>query len=696
EHLAEKTADLERRLVLDGDRLSGEEVRITELAEEAEELGRRGQAVEGEYQKHDFAAEELAKGLDSAQESATNKMRAVAQVRERLVDLISRRAQADNAVASAQQRLDSLAAHRKRQAEQAAQAGSDKARLAESLKEGRQDLSRADEERERLKAEQLSLEERLGQAQEELSLREPVLEEAREERRRLAGQLEGLEALAESYEGVAEGVKALLTDAELAESLGPQPFLGLIAEGIRAEPEIEPAVEAALAGGVEFLAVRDGQALRAALERLAAGSSGRADLLTETLLSPSTPSAPPPAGARVLAEHLDFTGPVGPLARALVGDTLLADDLATALEVWQADGRRRPVVTPRGESIRPPGVVSGGRPPKAQASLLARRRRIKELKERLGRAEKREAEAAGRQESAKKLAAAIKEEEQTLAGRMREAEGVVVEAEKEVATLTVRLDEIARLEEVLAAEAEQTLAERAEMEETIERQSELLNRFEDEQAEVDEALSQAEDQAEEASQAAASLREELSELKVALTRLGQDKEELDRMSRRLQAESQRTGERIAALKEELIRAEEEKKALASRRAANEEELRGLTVSVRQQEQKIGREDERLAIYQQELSERAASLKEARQELRRAEDEAQEANLALSETRLSLQHLAAGVQERLQVDLAAEPEEHLQRELDESAAADELAELRAKVERMGQVNPTAVEEFKALE
>ncbi|MCH9686101.1 MAG: AAA family ATPase, partial [Deltaproteobacteria bacterium] len=85
-----------------------------------------------------------------------------------------------------------------------------------------------------------------------------------------------------------------------------------------------------------------------------------------------------------LAELVDVAGEFAPMARALVGDTLVVEDLSRALELWDEGGPRPPMVTLDGDRVEPTGVVVGGSPTALDSALLQQKREIRELEEILG------------------------------------------------------------------------------------------------------------------------------------------------------------------------------------------------------------------------------------------------------------------------------------------------------------------------
>ncbi len=693
--LKEKGEALKARQERDKIRMAEENSRLDELAKEREGLEGLARDLESELAAGRAERNELDARLDEARELAGAKTKTVSRLKDRLIDLASSRARAHNALISAEERLGGLNARRRRLAEQAEQAEKEREELSAALEHNRARLEEVTSQITELTGQRDELENLRGEAEEDLLEAQTRRDETAQEIRELSGRLAGLTALEEAHEGLDKGVKTLLTDKGLIERLGGRPFLGLVADGVRVGQDLEAAVEAALASAVQHLVAQGRDEILAALESLKSSGRGRAGLISPALLSPAAEPRPAPEGARLLAEAIEFTGPTGQAARAIIGDALVTDDLDAALAVWQADGRRRSVVTLAGEIISPPGVIVGGRKSDSDASLLARQRTIRELKERL---KELEAVRAEQDRAVAKVAEQrnlFGEQIVDLTARLRKAEAEQVEAEKESAGLTIRLKELDRLRQVLTAEADSLTAEEERLEATKAEQAELAARAEAEQKELERELTEAEAEAEAAGSRAAELREELTGVKVRLSRLNSQKEQLKSAVERIEGDLARTRERIESLAADLAAAAQERDELDRAGISAEEELKLLTRQVREQEAEIGREQERLSILQEELGERGDELKSLRDQVRGVEEEARQAELALSQTRFNLEHLTEDIAQRYQIDLAESFNQHIDRELDQPAAKEELDDLKSKVQRMGAVNPTAVEEYQAL-
>ncbi|MCA9708810.1 MAG: DEAD/DEAH box helicase, partial [Myxococcales bacterium] len=118
------------------------------------------------------------------------------------------------------------------------------------------------------------------------------------------------------------------------------------------------------------------------------GSIEVVDLSGEgSIWSPPPPRRHPPSPAERpgvvgrLVDLVDVSGELAPMARELLGETLVVEDLPRALELWAHDEGRVPLVTLEGDRLEPSGVVVGGSPTALDSALLQQKREIRELQE---------------------------------------------------------------------------------------------------------------------------------------------------------------------------------------------------------------------------------------------------------------------------------------------------------------------------
>ncbi|MCS7058309.1 MAG: AAA family ATPase [Meiothermus sp.] len=221
---------------------------------------------------------------------------------------------------------------------------------------------------------------RLQARERELRVR---LEEGRREHGRLLGEAQAalsearrLEALLRSGADLAEGPKR-------ARASGIPGIIGVVADLLQVPPGLELALEVALGGRMQWVLAEDEKAAQAAIEYLKR-HGGRATFLPRSLLKPPRERNP---------DLSSFAGVVGEARRlvalpacpealpVLLGETLVMENLSSALALARRYPQHPRLVTLEGELLESSGALTGGRVQRGGQVLALRRRHREALLE---------------------------------------------------------------------------------------------------------------------------------------------------------------------------------------------------------------------------------------------------------------------------------------------------------------------------
>lgn len=445
--------------------------RLTEAAAREAEAAARLAALRAERDAAQGGASELEQGL-RAVETELRERREVASERKQLsLDLFSteadKRGTLENLRARRQsltERRDAAAARRdeleRRVAELgrlAAERDGERTRLEEALAAARAALAAVDAE--------------LGELAGGLAASAAELSGLREQSAAAESRLETLLELKRNFDGVAEGVKALLAGEHRAPGT-----LGMISDVLEVPARYLDALEASLGEAAAFVLVADHAALTAALEQLRGLPSGRATLVDLEALATGGPHAVPD-GEGVLGRASDLVRCADryrPLVERLLGAVVVVEDRATAArlaahseaglrfvsldgEVWEhgrvraGSARNLAGLLHRENEIR---ELTGELAARRQAVEALERGR-EELEARRAGTQERRAAAAGGLETARAALEALARELEAGERESRWAEAEADERRREIATQEAELETLARA----LAEAESDLAE---------------------------------------------------------------------------------------------------------------------------------------------------------------------------------------------------------------------------------------------
>jgi chromosome segregation protein len=416
---------------------TGGELRAVEIA-----LASQEDAVASAEQAAQAAKQQLQgleRGRDGANAALVELLTHIARSEDRLAHCEDRRAQIDTRLRSADEVLE---------------VGQSEATRADqeqrALEEGLRNLLA---ERDRLMGllrKTLETHERAVEAAREAA---DQLRRARELRETRRARLESLQELLASREDVAEGARYLLGRGE-ADQQG-WGVRGLLRDLLEVDRDVEAAVEAVLSERSGALVVDEAGGALAALEALREAGAGRGVFVALPRPEP-TEGGFVPMGQPLL-ERVRAREGYEELARRMLSQVNLVDDLAQVISVYGRGRIPATFVTPRGDVMTPDGVVSGGSEPAAGA--LARVREVRELEQEVAELAARasSAEAANREADASLTRSA--DELENLRNRHHTAALAVANHEKDLERTRERVKAIGEAQEGRVEERSEILAE---------------------------------------------------------------------------------------------------------------------------------------------------------------------------------------------------------------------------------------------
>jgi chromosome segregation protein len=395
EMLARAQAALERRAELDR-RVAAADVETARLRQRHEETEARRQACDVECADLAVARRDADDALRRAEErlrelDATGGVveQELEQSKDALVDALSDEARLRNLAEALERRRAELHGQRARLDEEQRALG---ARLDANARErefARAQAERLNDERERVTREREILVQRRAEHAAEERRASDLVETARDAVTQLASRADSLRELQARFEGCTRGTASLLGRAD-----GGQ----LLADVLRVPAELERAVAAALGVRLQQIVVPSTQGAVDAIRWLRSSEAGTATAL------PSDPERRAavivPAGRR-LVDALQVDPQHWALAEALLGNVLVADDLDAALALWRDAAHPVTVVTVTGEAIDALGAVTGGSEAPLEETLLARARELREIEVAITAARERLREEAGKLDQAR-------------------------------------------------------------------------------------------------------------------------------------------------------------------------------------------------------------------------------------------------------------------------------------------------------
>lgn len=549
------------------------------------------------------------------------------------------------------------------------------------------------------------LAERRGQEEEALTrTREAFTENEvqvialREELSDKRSRLSSLEDIQKNYDGFDRGVRAVMVRA--AEAARDQGIFGLVADVLTVtSPRYERAVEAALGERLQHVIVDSRDKGLELVEYLKGHAEGRGTFLPvptgDALRAVVEPDLSRPGVLAHALREVSCEPALEPVMQLLLGDVVIVQDLLAAREYAESTPVPCTLVTLEGEVFRADGTITGGEREGAAVGALQKKREIAELASEVARVEERYNE--------------ILTRHYTLQKQMGQAEAVLKglgkEQHAEEVNLASQEKDLHKASEDLSKVRERLRSLEGEEGQLTQSHTALTNEEESSRGEVAHGQADRESREERVRQYAGELEglrqradtasSDLMGLRVKvaagsergesarkeLESLVAQRRDMEARTSRLQGSSTEGRAKVEALERRLaeLEATREQRAEEHRVAAETLETRRVaytsaTAEVREQDTAFRELRGRLDELMQGLSQ--ISLRER-------------------EIALELEHLAAGIRERYQLELATELHQyHLLPPLSAEVEG-ELKDLRAQVEKMGEINLTAIDEHAEL-
>ncbi len=556
---------------------------------------------------------------------------------------------------------------------------------AQSLAARMEDLARL---RGDLLARRAEGESRLTSLRAELSNVEENFEAVRAELTTKRSRFESLVEIRARRESLTRGPRAAMERG--GSGLGK-----ILADAIDVPADMEVAVAAVLGDrteGVLVGGIRDAADLA---RWLASEDRGRATALPASARAPGFDRGDVPSDESVLGAirpRIQAAPEVAGLCDAVFEGVLVVRSLEDAVRLWEAGSLRHTLVTLQGEIVEPSGALTGGGRPAAAAGLLSAKREIDTLEAHVEDLDGRYRELSVRQAT---LRASVNEVVGFL-GELATSEHREDLDEMERTLSAQRIDDARmRISDRLAvvrtesAEAAGRLAEAAHERGEAERvrvealADQQIARAEASRGEA--ALAGSKDEAERALAA-------LTDFKVGAAQAREKAEGVRGAIGRVESALEDLRARIERLRGEVARGAAKQGETAARLLLGREELQGLVTQAREAQEAVALAREACDRLRGVVSEREARIRQSREAVDAAREAIRDLEVEAREIQLKAEHLGQNVLEKHRVELPSVIGDYHVRPPPEATVHDRVLDLQRLVDRMGEINLTAIEEY----
>lgn len=522
----------------------------------------------------------------------------------------------------------------------------------------------------------------------------------------VSSRLYGLENLHANFEGFEEGVKnVMLWQKKKVEHAGGQvemiDEMRPLAEVVEVPETFELAMEAALGSKLQLLLSEKSETALGAVDYLKEQKTGRSGFISSDISSKHTLTADQanhlkgaPGVEALLKDVVTIPERFQKQVEAFVGSVAIVDSVRSALKL-RPEFPGVTFVTKDGDALSSDGVLTGGTAESADSGVLKRRREIKELS---GLREESAGKLALAQVALKKLEAQVEtvsrdfenakklqsEKELLLASLRKDLERAESELNNAGVALQRQTAEVDRLQ----AQLQKMREDQSELQEKItdvrERKLELDTAVQSLTVEVDGSrtgVDQLQHEVTNLQVYSASKRQELNGLNHQLEMLNKSLAEIDEQLQRMNSETEKSVESLS-VNQILI----EQRKVELEHSIREVELAAKAMS----EAKDGYEQlsSQVRELESEISKKMMAISEQRSRLN-------EAQLKLEQLRMKEQYLIDQINERYMLQLSEIAHQHKDVEVDVAALEAEVQDLKSKLNKIGEVNLSAIEEYDDL-
>jgi chromosome segregation protein len=696
ERLARETTELQNARQTLEQQNQGMGVEIAQEEAENERLRARIEGVRSALERERGAQEQM-----NAELGALN--RDTEEAKTRLLNLMAREAQHRNLYQNASNSRENLKRRLKRADEEEALAHK---RIAESqeLEARAQSRSAAVKtEIEELNARQTAIRAKLDEKSKALAAQVKLVQSTDLERNTARSKHATLKRMEENFDWYKDGVKAVMKRARAAadpEAL--EGIVSLVADVLEPEASVAAAVEAALGETLQYIIVTNQQAGLAAIDFLQGHNAGRSGFIPTSALHDTAAGVyERPDPERLLLQHVAVKPGFEAIAQALLGNVVLTESLAEAVELFNRNGRVQTLVTRAGDVISPKGFLIGGSKEVA-GGILVKKTELRDLDRQAKTLEQKLEQARQVQKSIEAEVRQLDTELQQLIEKKNHCRENEIEAEKALYKAMEELKGLRRHLEIIQLEQEQLLGEASDLDDEIGKTDRALAAITADIADAQNAVAGLTQRVAEMSEKIQAQNQQFMDLKLELTshnaRLENSTGSLKRL-RQFQADSVRRLDQLALE----VRQKAEKTASSQERITDGEQSLGdlyrqtadLDRSIENDEVDYAAIDTRL----KESDEQIGVIKDKRE---KTLEQFRLLELEQAQRSLRREHVVGQIEDRYQTPFA-ELRALVPPAAAEPAAAapnieemeQEISRFRTKIARIGDVNLGAIKEYQEL-
>lgn len=707
---------------------------IERLAQESSELeAARGELVEKnrsilvEIEQVEQQSNDLKSQIQSIQETLNQEMQTSRNLREdlagynqqlennkaELMQRVSREAQYKNSFQNAQNNKDNLKRRLKRIDEEEVIAAQKTARLKDQESKTAEALTAAKDAILTLEAQLQGTRTQLDSKSKELAQQVKTVQTIELERGKLRSKFVTLKKMEESYEWYKEGVRVIMKNSRPSKSSSGDPdsainpkirgVVGLLADVLEPEASFESSVEAALGEALQYVLVESQEAGKTAVDFLQTQSTGRSGFIPVSSVKPVDYGLlKKPDTSRRLLNHITVKPGFEPVAEALLGHVVVADDMAEALAIFNRNGALQSVVTKNGDLISSQGIIIGGNRENL-SGILTKKQELRDLEHRLNSLDGELESARQQQKQLEESVLALETTLHTFTQQKNAAAQNEIETQKLFYKISEELKQAQRHLEIVRLEQEQLLGEESDIDEEMSRYSQALSEIQAEVSDAQKKVAVLSNRIGELSGRLEDFDRRVVDLKLQSTSLKTKLENNIHTLKRLQEFQSEGVKRLDQLVEEIGQKEQKRTLLKEKTVDFEQMLGGMYASLKQLDASLELSEADYLTIDSALKEKDTAVSTAQTQREEVLQKIRLLEIEQSQRQMQRDNITSRLEERYHqpfTELRAEfagllesPEEKTETALQEKEK--ELEKLKGRIAKITDVNLGAIREYEQL-
>lgn len=507
-------------------------------------------------------------------------------------------------------------------------------------------------------------------------------------------RLSSLQTLTENYEGYQMGVRTIMKAKELAPRKEGR-ILGLLADFIQVDPRYEQAVEAVLGDKLQSIIVESQQDGQLAVAFLKENAKGRSSFFPLKELRGVRKQASKATPAGCLLNHVSAPENYRVLLETLLEDTLVVENLQEALAAWNANGRERNFVTLEGDLVTSQGIITGGKTARSNQGLLARKRKIQELRKQTDRSQKEFERLKAKLEG---IEAEIQENKSGLSNLNEQKwtyQDEINELDKIMFRLSQELDQLEKLSERVRNDLQARDKEEGKHKETLQQIETRLNQCREKKQASEKYLRQKETELQDSEAEFESLREDLNNIQSDYRILQEERRSLVRECERVEDYADESHERLRKIEKEISQGDERRAEWRQKKEDLKTELSERYECLNQAAEEVNRTDQDRQAFFSRIKEEERKVENRREHIEALKEEISRAKMEHSEIQYKMNNLSDLVREKFSLSLQEVYSRYVDEDFAQAEVEEQLERQKTLRQQLGEVNLTAIQEHEAL-